>query len=57
LLRPSVKVTYPWKVTIGNFAWLGEDVVLYSLGEIEIDANAVVSQRTSVRGQPRLHAT
>ncbi len=46
LLRPSVKVTYPWKVTLGDFAWLGEDVVLYSLGEIEIDANAVVSQRT-----------
>jgi putative colanic acid biosynthesis acetyltransferase WcaF len=46
LLRPSVKVTYPWKVTIGDFAWLGDDVVLYSLGEIEIGANAVVSQRS-----------
>ncbi len=46
LLRPSVKVTYPWKVTLGDFVWLGDDVVLYSLGEIEIGANAVVSQRS-----------
>ena len=45
LLRPSVKVTYPWKVSIGDFAWIGDDVVLYSLGEIEIGDHAVVSQR------------
>lgn len=46
LVRPSVKITYPWKVTIGDFAWIGDDVVLYSLGEIEIGVNAVVSQRS-----------
>lgn len=45
LVRPSVKITYPWKVAIGDFAWIGDDAVLYSLGEIEIGANAVVSQR------------
>lgn len=46
LIRPSVKITYPWKVSIGDFAWIGDDVVLYSLGEIEIGDNAVVSQRS-----------
>ena len=46
LVRPSVKTTYPWKLSIGDFAWIGDDVVLYSLGEIEIGANAVVSQRS-----------
>lgn len=46
LVRPSVKVTYPWKVSIGDFAWIGDDVVLYSLGEIEIGDHAVVSQRS-----------
>jgi len=48
LLRPSVKVTYPWKVSIGNFVWIGDDVVLYSLGEIEIGDHAVVSQRSYI---------
>lgn len=46
LVRPSAKMTYPWKVTIGNHAWIGDDVVLYSLGEIEIGTNAVISQRS-----------
>jgi putative colanic acid biosynthesis acetyltransferase WcaF len=46
IIRPSAKITYPWKVIIGDFAWIGDDVVLYSLGEIEIGANAVVSQRS-----------
>lgn len=46
IIRPSVKITYPWKVSIGDHAWIGDDVVLYSLGEISIGANAVVSQRS-----------
>ena len=44
VIRPSVTITYPWKVSIGDHAWIGDDVVLYSLGEIEIGAHAVVSQ-------------
>lgn len=46
LVRPSVKTTYPWKVTLGDFSWVGDDVILYSLGEIEIGKNVVISQRS-----------
>jgi len=46
LLRPSVRVIYPWKVSIGDYAWIGDDVVIYSLGDIEIGAHAVISQRS-----------
>lgn len=46
VIRPTVTVTYPWKVKIGDFAWIGDDVVLYSLGEIEVGADSVVSQRS-----------
>lgn len=45
LVRPTVTITYPWKLTIGDNAWVGDGAVLYTLGEIEIGANAVVSQR------------
>lgn len=45
LLRPSVRVTYPWKVTIGDRAWIGDHAVLYSLGEIVIGQDSVISQR------------
>lgn len=44
LLRPSVTVTFPWKVSIGANSWIGDNVVLYSLGEIEIHDNVVISQ-------------
>ena len=44
VIRPSATITYPWKVSIGDHAWVGDNVVLYSLGEIEIGAHAVVSQ-------------
>jgi putative colanic acid biosynthesis acetyltransferase WcaF len=46
ILRPTVTVTYPWKVSIGDYSWIGDDVVLYSLGEIKIGKNVVVSQRS-----------
>ena len=43
-IRPSVRITYPWKVTIGDHSWIGDKVELYSLGPIQIGRNAVVSQ-------------
>jgi putative colanic acid biosynthesis acetyltransferase WcaF len=46
ILRPSVKITYPWKLKIGNYSWIGDDVGLYTLGEIRIGDNVVVSQKS-----------
>lgn len=46
LIRPSVRVVYPWKVWLGDSVWIGDDVVLYSLGNITVGSNTVVSQRS-----------
>ena len=46
VIRPSARVTYPWKVSIGDYSWIGEDVVLYSLDEIEIGSHCVISQKS-----------
>lgn len=46
IVRPTVKTQFPWKVSIGDFSWIGDDVVLYSLGTINIGRHAVVSQKT-----------
>ncbi|VXC02647.1 putative glycose-acyl transferase [Flavobacterium sp. 9AF] len=46
VIRPNVKITYPWKVIIGDYSWIGDDVVLYSLGEIQIGSNTVISQKS-----------
>jgi putative colanic acid biosynthesis acetyltransferase WcaF len=46
IIRPNVTITYPWKVTIGDYSWIGDNVELYSLGEIEIGSNVVISQKS-----------
>ena len=46
IIRPSAKITYPWKLTIGDYSWIGDDVNLYTLGEIDIGNNVVISQRS-----------
>jgi len=48
IVRPSVQITYPWKITIGDNSWIGDEVVLYSLGEIKIGENSVISQRSYI---------
>jgi putative colanic acid biosynthesis acetyltransferase WcaF len=44
IIRPTVEITYPWKLTIGDYSWIGDYVTLYTLGEIRIGDNACVSQ-------------
>ncbi len=46
IIRPTARITYPWKVQIGDYSWIGDNVNLYSLGEIEIGKNVVISQKS-----------
>ena len=46
IIRPTVRTQFPWKLRIGDHAWVGDDVVLYSLGPIHIGENAVISQKS-----------
>ena len=46
IIRPSATVTYPWKLTIGERCQIGDNVVLYSLGQIDIADCVVISQRS-----------
>jgi putative colanic acid biosynthesis acetyltransferase WcaF len=44
-IRPSARITYPWKLSIGDWSWVGDDAVIYSLENIVIGRNVSVSQR------------
>lgn len=44
VIKPRVNIKYPWNVSIGNHAWVGENVWLDSLGKINIGANSCLSQ-------------
>ena len=45
-VRPTARITFPWKVKLGNYSRIGDEVVLYSLGEINVGDHAVISQRS-----------
>ena len=44
IIRQSVRITYPWKVKIGDNVWIGDRTELYSLGSITIGASTCISQ-------------
>jgi putative colanic acid biosynthesis acetyltransferase WcaF len=46
VIRPTARFTYPWKVEIGDYSWIGDDVVFYSLDRICIGQHCVISQKT-----------
>lgn len=48
LIRPSVRITYPWRLEIGDNAWIGDFAELYTLDRITIGEDAVVSQFTKL---------
>ncbi len=45
IIRSSVHTQFPWKVHIGDYSWIGDNVVLYSLGNINIGRHVVISQK------------
>jgi putative colanic acid biosynthesis acetyltransferase WcaF len=45
---PSAHLYMPWNVEIGDWAALGEDVLVYSLGKVRIGKNVTLSYRSHV---------
>ena len=46
IIRSTVRTQFPWRVSIGDYSWIGDDVVLYSLDKIHIGNHVVVSQKS-----------
>lgn len=44
LIKPSISIKYPWKLSIGDNTWIGERVWIDNLAEVKIGANVCVSQ-------------
>ena len=42
-IRSTTRVTYPWKLTIGDYVWVGDDCVFYNLGEIVLGSHVAVA--------------
>jgi putative colanic acid biosynthesis acetyltransferase WcaF len=44
IIKPGVNIKYPWKLVIGDYSWIGEDVWIDNLEEVIIGSNICISQ-------------
>lgn len=43
-IKPNVNIKFPWKLEIGDYAWIGEKSWIDNLGNVSIGPHAVLSQ-------------
>ncbi len=44
VVKPNVNIKYPWKLEIGEFSWIGEEVWIDNLDQVSIGAHVCISQ-------------
>ncbi len=44
VIKPRVRVKFPWRLAIGQDSWIGEGVWLDSLAQVDIGSNCCLSQ-------------
>lgn len=44
VIKPSVNIKFPWKLTIGDHSWIGEHVWIDNLSTVTIGPHVVLSQ-------------
>jgi putative colanic acid biosynthesis acetyltransferase WcaF len=55
ILRPRLRVRFPWKLQIGDRSWIGEDVWLHNQDRLTIGSDVVVSQGTFITTGSHAH--
>lgn len=49
-LKPQVNIHLPWKLEVGDFAWIGEEVYILNFEKIYIGPHVCISQRAFLCG-------
>lgn len=44
VLKPGVRVKFPWRLTIGDYSWVGESVWIDNLAQVSLGQHVCVSQ-------------
>lgn len=50
IIKPRVNIHFPWKLSIGNEVWIGEEVFLLNFEQLTIGSNVCISQRAFLCG-------
>lgn len=45
VIKPRTNIHLPWKLSVGDYAWIGEEVFVLNFEQVRIGAHACVSQR------------
>jgi putative colanic acid biosynthesis acetyltransferase WcaF len=45
VLRAKLNVNFPWRLTLGDHVWIGEEVMILSLAPVELESHVCISQR------------
>lgn len=46
VIHPNVRIKYPWKLTVGNDCWIGREVWIDNLDEVELGSDVCLSQQS-----------
>ncbi len=44
VIKPSVRIKFPWRLSIGNHTWIGEDVWIDNLAQVSLGSSVCLSQ-------------
>lgn len=44
VVKPAVNIKYPWKLSVGDYSWIGEEVWIDNLSEVRISSSVTISQ-------------
>ena len=50
VIKPRVNIHFPWKLTLGDHCWLGEECFILNFEPVSVGAHACLSQRAMLCG-------
>lgn len=55
ILRPKMRVLFPWKLTIGDSSWIGDGVWIHNQNQVFIGHDVVISQECLITTGSHAH--